>query len=124
MGSESGQAYYYNTWTGDTTWEAPAGYYGYDGNYYGTYTQQTAEQAQHEADLKAAEAEAEVKLKGWELTLDVTSSEGAVYYTNLATGITQWEMPAEMDGMDFLENVTELNLSNNRLSALAPVNTY
>jgi hypothetical protein len=40
--SETGAAYYYNNWTGETTWEAPPGYYGYDGTYYGTYANQDA----------------------------------------------------------------------------------
>lgn len=65
--------------------------------------------------------EAPKPLKGWELTVDTTGSDGMVYYTNLATNITQWEMPAEMDQFDSLENLTELNLSNNRLTAIASV---
>ena len=60
-------------------------------------------------------------MKGWELTVDMTSSDGAVFFTNLATGITQWEMPPEMDQFDALENLTELNISNNRLTAIASV---
>jgi hypothetical protein len=74
-----------------------------------------------EAYTTTQQAEKVPALKGWELTVDNTSEDGLVYYTDLATGVTQWEMPAELDAMHFLENVTELNVSHNRLSALAPV---
>ncbi len=60
-------------------------------------------------------------MKGWELIVDTTSSDGAVYYKNLATNITQWEMPEEMDTFNALENLTELNLSHNRLTQIASV---
>ncbi len=140
-GPETGAAYYYNNWTGETAWEAPAGYYGYDGNYYGTYENQDAyyatggvavtEATQQWAAWAAEQQTAQppqppaggvsTAMKGWELTVDQTSEDGAVYYTDLATGVTQWEMPAEMDALHFLENVTELNVSHNRLSAIAPV---
>lgn len=56
--------------------------------------------------------------------MDVTSSDGAIYYTNLATNITQWEMPAEMDTFDALENLTELNIAHNRLTAIASVGVF
>jgi Leucine-rich repeat (LRR) protein len=65
--------------------------------------------------------EEHIALKGWELTVDTTSSEGLVYYTNLATKITQWDMPSEMDTFDALENLTELNVAHNRLTEIAPV---
>lgn len=52
--AETGAAYYYNNWTGETTWEAPAGYYGYDGTYYGTYANQDAYYA--EGGVGGAEA--------------------------------------------------------------------
>ncbi len=60
-------------------------------------------------------------MKGWELVVDTTSSDGAVYYRNLATNITQWQMPEEMDTFDALESLTELNISHNRLTQIASV---
>jgi Leucine-rich repeat (LRR) protein len=53
--------------------------------------------------------------------VDTTSSDGLVYYTNLATRITQWDMPPEMDTFDALENLTELNVAHNRLTEIASV---
>lgn len=88
---ETGYTYFYNSWTGETAWEKP------------------------DPDNVV------VKLKGWELVVDETSSDGAVYYRDLATNITQWEMPPEMDTLDALENLMTLNVGNNRLGALAPV---
>ena len=80
----AGNLYYYNTSTGESSWEQPANFVP------ATAAAAAADTAQEEGEEWTAETQ--VEQQEWE---EVISDEGTYYYNNV-TGESSWERPAAM----------------------------
>lgn len=84
---DEGRTYYYNTITGESSWEAPAGFTGGVGDAAASGAGDQAEEGQ--AAASAASSDQPQRWTGYE------DDEGRTYYYNETTGETQWERPEE-----------------------------
>ncbi|KAF4656984.1 E3 ubiquitin- protein ligase [Perkinsus chesapeaki] len=82
--ADDGTLYYYNSLSGQTQWEYPA------------HSEESTTSAA--AAPSTGEVGEKWVLDGWQ---ELISDDGTPYYHHLATGATQWEMPAEkaIDGL-------------------------
>lgn len=118
-----GKSYWYNNFTGETQWEAPAGYENakrgafaqFGGEMKAVLMLQRAYRARHarkKMRAKRGEKAAEGGSSKWVETLDPQS--GAYYYYNTETGECVWEKPADFDGVqDDSEALAQLYKSRN-----------
>lgn len=102
---DEGRTYYYNSVTGESSWEAPPGFTAAAASVDLASVDAAAsgdDQAVHSAqqDAAAAVAEAEREEVRWTGYKD---DEGRTYYYNEGTGETQWERPAEGPGIIVVE---------------------
>eukprot|EP00808_Paulinella_micropora_P021135 g79262.t1 len=89
---ETGDPFYVNLATGHTQWEKPADFDGADASGGGAVNGTSASQP-------SAAAKKQPK---WEMEIDPDS--GDPFYVRLQDGHTQWDRPADFDGMDVSKN--------------------